>query len=287
MVGLMRSSLACLGLLLVSACASQPPAERSATDWSYLDQQRAETDNSTLTIFADACVIRDVVGDDLVRRDASEGMPLKAGLTLRTMLADRGNTVTSSTVYTVCAATEPEVDQMPWAEGWDRAKQAPPGPWLQNPTTEQALAATLQRAVRDQVATATGGYALRPLGLSDSDLAGLRAAHGADRAWVIQLAGIDVGVGKQVSQGLWYSLLAWPATLAGAFSAPGSPGQERDSIWRGGIDDDLQRYTVALVDLNSGQLVWWKASGWTDAGQNFGAAYDAEWVLRATRPMYR
>lgn len=270
---------ACAGVL---GCASAPPAQRTAGDKDYLAQQRAATDVAKLVILADACVIRDVVGDDLIRRDASEGMPLKAALTLRTLLADRGSNVVSSTAYTVCAATDASVDKMPWTERWNAPKQAPPGPWLESRDENEAATAALQRAVRNRVENATGGYALRSLGLPADTLDALRKSTNAQRAWVVQLAGIDVGGGKQVSQGLWYSLLALPVTLA-----EGVGGSNDSSIWRGGIDSDLQRYTLALVDLEAGQLVWWKASGWTGTGTNFGAAYDAEWVLRATRPLYR
>lgn len=284
---LLRCVLAALACASLLGCATPPPPAVASSGTDYLAAQRSKTDAAKLAIVADGCVIRDVVGDNHVRLDASKGIPRNAVLHLRTLLAERGETLTGKSTYSVCAATASDVDDMPWATGRDKPVQAAPGPWLTARTPGQTPVAALHRAVRTAIEQASGGYKLRSLGLPASGLEQMRADLGAERLWVIQTAGIDVSNGKRVSEGLWYSLLALPVTLAEGLS--GSRSQDDDgsnSIWRAGITTDVQRYTLALVDLESGDLVWWKSSNWRDAGRNFGASFGVDWALRATRPLY-
>ncbi|MBR9812714.1 hypothetical protein GYB61_02515 [bacterium] len=277
MAGLMRALMAMAAALTLAACASNTPQARSESDTNYLAQQRAITDSGPLGLLADACVIRDEIGNDFVVVGASEGMPLRPALALRSLLMERGQTVPNATVKTVCAATDAQTDTLPWAESRAHEPQAAPARTTIARSATQERAAKLQRAVFQAISKSSGGYRLRALDLSKSDASELQQDLGAKRVWAIQLAGIDVSTGKRVGQSLGYAFLSYPFVFVEPLAAEAMAG----------ADDDLQRYTLALVDLEARQLVWWKASNWADPGSHFGAAYGVDWAYRATSPLYR
>lgn len=283
MVGMNRTPLLLLVAGLVVACATDAPQTRSTNDNRYLAEQRALTDQASLAVLADACVVRDVIGQDYIRRDASEAMPRRAALNLHTVLAERSTTVVKPTRYTVCAATDAASDTMAWAERQSGEVRETRAPWLSSRTPEQTALAALQRAVRQTIADSEPGYRLRSIGLETGALSQLRSSLNAERAWLLQLAGVDVSTGRQVGEGLIYTILGLPLAMAYQY------GQRDGDDYHptlSGVDDDVQRYTLALVDLRSGELVWWKASNWFDAGTNFGKAFDLDWALSATYPLY-
>lgn len=258
------------------ACASSSPPEPPANKPDFLAQQRAKTDAGPVGLLADACVLRDVVGGDFIVAGASEGMPYRPMVALRSLIMERGQSVPKPTITTVCAATDATTDTLAWAESRDHEPKPAPGRWVTTQTTSQTQAARLHRAVFETIRDSNGSYTLRALGVNTTDANDLRTALGADRAWLIQLSAVDVSSGKRVGQALGYTALTFPFFFVEPFAAAAVEG----------ASDDVQRYTLALVDLKARELVWWKASKWVDPGSHFGAAYDADWAYRATSPLY-
>lgn len=271
--------------LLLAACATTPEPVDDGRD--YLAGERAAVTGLPQSLLGDACVIRDVSGSgDHVLRQQSLAISEAALASLRQRLEDKGIVVPTAALPTVCAAVSRVGEPPRVAPTWETDVTEHDARYL---TTGDAVEAELASATAtllaamDQLLESTdGGYKRRPLNLTEDELGTARTQAGADTLWLLRVEGIDVSATKVfLSGGNTVDENCGNARLS--FEQRRECERQQDSALR---NSDRFSYTLGLIDLRSGELVWYNRTrnvpGRPYEPSNFGSV----WAQRALSPFY-
>ena len=279
--GLLVSAL-CAGL---AACAGTPKPDLKPT--SYLDAERAKISAAPQALLGDACVVRDVSGSgDHILRQQTQDIAAAALTSVKQQFERVDVELAIAEILTACAGLERVGIPPRVAPTWETKdtvhEQAVFALDEGLSETDAALSRRLVAAVDGVIANAEGGYKRRPLGLGEDDRASLRERAGRDTVWVLSILGIDVSAAKFF--------------LAGGQQNSRDCSRLRDLASRRTCELDAEQaarnsdrfsYKLALVDLETGELVWFNNTpnvpGRPYEPSNFGA----EWAKRALSPFYK
>lgn len=237
-------------VLLLSACAGFSPEQRS-----FYDQRLSQIAAGQTGLVSDGCVVRDEVGDDYVLRQSSEAVGRAVGTATAEYLKQRGIPVAVAVTPFVCGvAVDLDAKTMPVAEvqGAERAPTALPIALNERVRSDPALAEAYQKLIRDVVKSAPtpdveAGQALPTparLSLREEQRSRLRSELGVPDIWVVRAGGMQVSFGKTLGMALLTAAVSGGAS-GGAFISYSMPV-------------DGNGYDVALVNLDSSEIVWRK-----------------------------
>lgn len=273
-------------VIMLAACASQPKPDLKPP--SYLDAERSKISGQPQAITGDACVVRDVSGsDDHILRKQTLDVSKAALASLRARLQGVGASLAKTSLPTACAGLERVGIPPRVAPTWELDAETMDMPVF---TTSNAIdedAAALNRrlvaAVDTAVQAAEGGYKRRPLELAADDLAALREQAGTSTVWVLNIVGIDVSAAK--------------GFLTGGAQDPDDCRDvnltQRERIRCEQLAEDSLKfadrfsYSLALVDLGSGEMVWFNNTRNVPGPPYEPSNYGAEWAQRALSPFYQ
>ena len=278
-IGLLAGLLSSLG-----GCATAPKPDLKPA--SYLDTERAKISGKPQAIAGDACVVRDISGSsDFILRMQSLDISSAALASLKARLQAVGADVAASSLATACAGLERVSVPPRVAPTWERDAQTLDVPVLTtSDTITQEMAALNRRlvaAVTAAIQDAEGGYKRRALTLVADDLAALRAENKAETMWVLSIVGIDVSAAKSFVFG---------GQREEDCSRVRDLQARRDCERR--AEEAIQTrdrfsYQLALVDLGSGEMVWFNNTSNVPGPPYEPTNYGAEWAQRALSPFYQ
>lgn len=279
-----------LCLVLVSAAALAACATTEQPDLkppSYLDAERDKISSQPQAIAGDACVVRDVSGSsDFILRKQTLDISQAALSSLESRLGAVGASLANTRLATACAGLErvgipPRVAQT-WereAETLDQPVFTTSGAISQN---DAALNRRLVAGVDAAIEGAEGGYKRRPLDLASDDLAALRDRSGTNALWVLNIVGIDVSATK--------GFLTGGSQDADDCRDVNLTQRERIRCEQLAEDSlkfaDRFSYSLALVDLGSGEMVWFNNTRNVPGPPYEPSNYGAVWAKRALSPFY-
>lgn len=278
--------LTAAGLIgLLQACASTPEPVDDGSD--YLAAERARVAGLPQAILGDACVVRDVSGSgDHVLRQQSLNISDAALGSLRQRLQDKGIAVPQAALPTACAGIGRVGEPPRVAPTWEADASELDTRYLTTSDSVNEGTAGLNHrllgAVGQAIKTADGDYKRRKLNLTDDDLAAARDWAGADTLWLLRIEGIDVSATKVFFAGGNTNDQDCGDRRLDARQRLRCEQRQEDAL----RNSDRFSYTLALVDLGSGELVWYNNTrnvpGRPYEPSNFGSV----WAQRALSPFY-
>jgi hypothetical protein len=227
--------LACAGAVLVTGCATAPPAERG-----YVDAEAQRMTQRPAGVLVAGCVVTPVSAGDAVLTDASKRLATAFGHSLNRELASAGRIVTKTDTPTVClgAGPPPATDQAGVYKRLLSALADVKKAHVYSSFGDLMLSAPGE--LRERVDEPTARW---PLVLDEADARQLWTEFRTTDLWVLRAAGRSVDQLANFASDMVVGVLA---ALAGSNTAPAA--SKKNEV----------RYEVALVDLERREVVWMK-----------------------------
>ena len=246
--------------VMAAGCASVSPQQRD-----YYDRSAEQLRSTPIAVVADSCVLRDEIGEDfLLRRTALE----QGEAVLREAsgyLHRRGYRVVTQSLPFLCGAVGPHLDGVRIAETAETKSSAGAPTALPIALTassrKPAVASAWSRlftGVAEARSASQGNYPRAfTLGTNDGQL--LQRELGTSQFWLIQYSDVDVSASKSFGVAMLTGMLTLGLS-GGASSFVSAPV-------------DTLGYSVMLVDLDRGKLIWAKQTVERRAKKS-----DAAWI---------
>lgn len=280
-----RIAVTLTALTLATGCATTPQGPDTDPE-TYLNNQASRVEAEGTALLGDGCVISDKPGrDDAVIRDASIRIGEAAADGLRRVLEDAGAAPQQVRQPGFCAGTESvDPDRRIRISETERKfvrRERVRDTFLSTDDIDRTLAEyRLMDAVkRTALADSRTDYGARPLELVATDLEQLQAHYDSALLWVYRVFGVavDTRAAAQARFGRRSSFDRF---------SPAPDGVSESGEIQNQDEEDSYGYVVGLVDLSSGDMLWYKRSTENRGDPRKPEVFYQSWARRAMQPFY-
>jgi hypothetical protein len=283
-VTLPRSQLFACAALILSGCVTAPTGPEVDPE-DYLDALAQRARSEATVLIGDGCVISDQPGrDDIVIRDASIQIGKAAADGLQRAMEGHRAAPVAGILPGFCAGAEAldadrRVRIADTETRFHRNKRVRDS-FLGD--RDEALSLhyyqLLERVKRRALSDSRAEYGARALELPDTTLEQIRSDAGTELAWVYRVFGIAVD-DRAAARARF-------GTNSFSRFGTGQDGVSEDGRILNQDDEDTYGYVVALIDLNSGDMLWFKRSTKNLGDPRTPEVFYQSWANKALKPFF-
>lgn len=269
-----KSSLVVSAVFVTMAIGGCATTKVSLEQRTQLDHTAQSMRGVESMLLVDGCVTRDAFGDagDFIVKDSSIRAADNAMSSLADVLKAEGNRIVKASRPMICSALKTAAN-VQIADGLEaQPVEVTKVPIAVDDFIEEEKL-PIVRSAMEQIADGISSKEFPvKLSLAEWELDELRNYGGVDKMWLARVNGTDVTGAASMAKGIFIGLLT--ALLTGGAAA--------STV----VDSDGIAYEVALVDLNSGELLWGKRTVPVAADPHSADTFGAEWARSAVAPLY-